>query len=68
MNGRVLLDTNIIIAVWANDVAVTEQLARVPEVFVPVIALGELYCGARKSAWSTKNLARIDELAARSTI
>ncbi len=68
MNGSVLLDTNIIIALWAKDASVTQQLASVPEVFVPVIALGELYYGARKSAWSAKNVARIDDLAARSSI
>ena len=56
MNGRVLLDTNIIMALWASEVAVTEQLARASEVFVSVIALGELYYGARKSAWSTNDI------------
>ena len=56
MNGRVLLDTNINMALWASEVAVTEQLARASEVFVPVIALGELYYGARKSAWSTNDI------------
>ncbi len=68
MNGRMLLDTNIVIALWANDASVTQQLASAPEVFVPVIVLGELYYGARKSAWSTKNVERIDDLAARSSV
>jgi len=68
MSGRFLLDTNIVIALWANDVTVTSQLAVASEVFVPIIVLGELYYGARKSAWSAQNLARIDEFAARSSI
>src|SRR5918911_1643856 len=68
MSGRFLLDTNIVIALWANDVAVTSQLAVASEVFVPIIVLGELYYGARKSAWSAQNLARIDAFAARSSI
>jgi tRNA(fMet)-specific endonuclease VapC len=69
MSGsRFLLDTNIVIALWANDATVTSQLAAVQEVFVPIIVLGELYYGAQKSAWSTKNIARIDEFAARSSI
>ncbi len=68
MSGRFLLDTNIVIALWANDATVTSQLAAASEVFVPIIVLGELYYGARKSAWSATNIARIDEFAARSSI
>ncbi len=56
------------IALWANDATVTSQLAAASEVFVPIIVLGELYYGARKSAWSATNIARIDEFAARSSI
>ncbi len=43
MSGRFLLDTNIVIALWANDPTVTHQLATASEVFVPVIVLGALY-------------------------
>jgi tRNA(fMet)-specific endonuclease VapC len=68
MSGRYLLDTNIVIALWANDAPVTHQLAGADEVFVPIIVLGELYYGARKSAWSAANIARIDNFAARSSI
>lgn len=68
MSGRYLLDTNIVIALWANDTAITHQLAGADEVFVPVIVLGELYYGARKSAWSATNIARIDDFAAQNRI
>src|SRR6266487_36801 len=68
MSGRYLLDTNIVIALWASDPTVTHQLADASEVFVPIIVLGELYYGARKSAWSAMNIARIDDFAARSSI
>jgi len=68
MSGRLLLDTNIVIALWANDEAVTRQLAAASEIFIPITVLGELYYGARKSAWSAKNIARIDEFAARSSV
>lgn len=68
MSGRFLLDTNIVIALWANDEAVTHQLAAASEIFIPIIVLGELYYGARKSVWSEKNIARIDEFAARNSI
>jgi tRNA(fMet)-specific endonuclease VapC len=68
MSGRCLLDTNIIIALFADEAAVKDQLARVDEVFVPGIAVGELYFGAHKSGRSQKNLARIDEFAANSIV
>lgn len=41
MNGKVLLDTNIIIALFAKDEAVTTRLAASEEVFLSSIALGE---------------------------
>jgi tRNA(fMet)-specific endonuclease VapC len=68
MSGRYLLDTNIVIALWANDATVRQQLAGADEVFVSIIVLGELYYGARKSAWSATNIARIDDFTARSSI
>jgi tRNA(fMet)-specific endonuclease VapC len=68
MSGRFLLDTNIVIALWANDEAVTHQLAAASEIFIPIIVLGELYYGARKSVWSAKNIARIDEFAAQNSV
>lgn len=68
MSGRFLLDTNIIIAVFANEQAVTQKLADAGEVFVPSIALGELYFGAGKSARAKDNVTRIDEFAADSAV
>src|SRR5689334_21984875 len=68
MSGRYLLDTNVVIALWANDATVTHELARAEEVFVPIIVLGERYYGAQKSAWSGTNIARIDGFAARNSI
>ncbi len=47
MNGKYLLDTNIIIALFAGDAPVQAKLAEADEVFVPVIAIGELCFGAR---------------------
>jgi hypothetical protein len=37
MSGRFLLDTNIVIALWANDATATHHLALASEVFVPII-------------------------------
>jgi len=68
MPGRILLDTNIVIALFAGETPVGERLAECPEVFLPSTVLGELYYGARKSSQATANFARIEELAAAVTI
>ena len=68
MSGRFLLDTNIVIAIFAEESAVLERAAAADEVSVPAVALGELYYGARKSAQSATNIARIDEFAAAATV
>lgn len=61
MNGEVLLDTNIVIAFFAQEASI---LARIEHVnfLVPAIVLGELYAGARKSARVAENMARIDAM------
>lgn len=68
MNGRFLLDTNIIIALFASDVAVQQYLAEAEEVFIPSIVLGELYYGARKSARVEANIARLEEFSASTAV
>jgi len=64
MNGKVLLDTNIIIALFRQDKAVLAHLQRVAEVFIPVVAVGELYYGAYKSGRRVENIRRVQEFAA----
>ncbi|SRR6266496_566378 len=68
MNGKYLLDTNIVIAILAGETDVLERLIESDEVFVPIIVIGELYYGARKSTHVEKNISRIDELAANSAL
>ena len=43
MNGRYLLDTNIIIALFAQEELIQEHLRQAVEVFLSSIVLGELY-------------------------
>jgi tRNA(fMet)-specific endonuclease VapC len=62
MNGRFLLDTNIVIALFAKEIAVQQRLSNADEVFVPSIVLGELYYGARKSVHVEANIKRIEEI------
>ncbi|OHE59285.1 MAG: twitching motility protein PilT [Thermodesulfovibrio sp. RBG_19FT_COMBO_42_12] len=68
MNGRFLLDTNIIIALFAEDPKVHGRLVNATEVFVPCIAIGELYFGAYKSVKIQENITRIDEFAINNTV
>lgn len=63
MNGRFLLDTNIVIALFANEDAVQASLTNATEVFIPAIVLGELYYGAYKSTRITANIAKVNEFA-----
>lgn len=68
MNGRFLLDTNTIIAIFANDSAVLPKLRLAAEVFTPSIVIGELYFGAQKSGRVEANLQRIDDWVASNVI
>lgn len=68
MHGKCLLDTNIVIALFAGDLAVIDLLKDTEEVFIPSIVIGELYYGAHKSSRVKGNLARIDDFAASNVI
>lgn len=63
MNGKYLLDTNIIIALFANEAVVQKNLAKNIQIFIPSVALGELYYGALKSRNALSNSRLIDEFA-----
>jgi len=60
MSGKYLLDTGIVIALFANERSVVEQIEDAEEIFIPSIVIGELYYGARKSGRVRENVARID--------
>ena len=62
-NGRFLLDTNIIIALLEGDDAVLSHLDLAAEVFIPAVALGELFFGAAKSGRPSENTARVERFA-----
>ena len=62
MNGKVLLDTNIVIALFASETSVIQTLKNAKEVFLSSIVLGELYYGVYKSTNVEQNLLRIDDL------
>lgn len=57
MNGELLLDTNAVIGVFANDPVVTAIVSQTSECFLPSIVLGELYYGAQRSTRTAENIA-----------
>ena len=67
-SGSYLLDTNIIIALFADEAVVKNNLAQADEVFVPSITIGEVCYGARKSGRPQENLVRVNELVVNSTV
>jgi tRNA(fMet)-specific endonuclease VapC len=68
MTGKILLDTNIVIALFANEAPVIQFIEQADEIFIPSIGLGELYFSARKSVRVEENCVRIDALAASSAV
>ncbi len=60
MNGKYLLDSNIVIALFANEASVVSSLAEARQVFIPAPVIGELFYGARKSGRSEQNTARVN--------
>lgn len=66
--SQYLLDTNAISAYFADDKPLLEILEKADEIFLPSIALGELYYGAEKSSRKNDNLQRIELLSLRMVI
>jgi tRNA(fMet)-specific endonuclease VapC len=61
MNGRYLLDSNIIIALFAKDPQIRAHVSEAKEIFIPCIAIGDLYFGAYRSQNTKQNLDRVIE-------
>jgi len=68
MNGRFILDTNIVIAILSGETSIKEHLLKADEVFISSTVLGELFFGAFKSKRSKTNIKRISNFADSITI
>jgi len=68
MNGKYLLDTNIVIRLFAGGEAVLNWLGKKPEIYIPSIVLGELFYGAQKYANIKSNTLKIIEFSSHLTI
>ena len=60
---RVLIDTNIVSAHFKGELQVASNLESCEAVFLPVVVLGELLFGARRSANVARNLDRVERFA-----
>jgi tRNA(fMet)-specific endonuclease VapC len=65
MNGERLLDTNVVIRLFAHDQAVERRFEADPKVIVPVVVFGELYYGAQNSVRVQENCERIEKFVSR---
>jgi tRNA(fMet)-specific endonuclease VapC len=68
MSGNYLLDTSVLIELFAKDKNVLARLESAESTFIPSIALGELHYGARKSSRTEKNLEQLGALASQAVI
>ena len=62
MNGKYLLDTNIVIRIFGRDKQVLKKVENSKKVFVPSIVVGELFYGAYNSAKINENITQIEKL------
>lgn len=63
MSGKYLLDTNIVIALFAGDPNVQAYVHSAEEIFLSSVVLGELYYGAANSSRPEPNTRAIERLA-----
>jgi len=68
VSGNYLLDSNIVIALFAGEPSILDHLKDASEVYIPSVVIGELYYGAPKSSQAIKNLHRIEAFIAGSII
>ena len=64
----VVLDTNIVIAMFRQEESVLEPIRQGAVIHVPIIVIGELYFGAAKSQRKEENRQRIEQLTEQVTL
>jgi tRNA(fMet)-specific endonuclease VapC len=64
VGGRFLLDTSIVVEFFTGNLRVARAMADAEQVFVPVIAIGELLMGAQRSARREESLKQVRDLTA----
>jgi tRNA(fMet)-specific endonuclease VapC len=61
MSDSYLLDTNIIIGLFANDANIVKQIAEARRVVISATVIGELYYGAHNSTKVEANVLKIEQ-------
>ncbi|MBI5745453.1 MAG: type II toxin-antitoxin system VapC family toxin [Nitrospirae bacterium] len=61
MNGRISLDTNIVIRLFKNDPIIANMFAGLSALYLPVPVIAELIFTARNSSRSGENLKKYNE-------
>ncbi|MBI3815854.1 MAG: type II toxin-antitoxin system VapC family toxin [Nitrospinae bacterium] len=61
MNGRISLDTNIVIRLFKNDPLVTSMLAGLSTICLPIPVIAELLFTARNSSRQKENIKTYNE-------
>ena len=59
MSGKYLLDTNLVIALFQDDVAIKAAMNTASELFVSSTVVGELFWGAQNSGRRQQNIQRV---------
>ena len=62
MNGKYILDTNIIIGLFANDPIIIKNAEHANQLYTTSIVIGELFYGAYNSKHKKANIQKIQEL------
>ena len=57
----ILLDTSVVVAHLRGKIDILALITPAESVFLPLVALGELYKGAEKSAYPARNRQLVDE-------
>ena len=68
MLGEVLVDTNVVIAVFKRQQTVLSRIGAANAIYVASVSIGELLFGALKSTNQASNLERIEEFVASSVV
>lgn len=63
--NKFLLDTNIITALIKGDSGIAQKIEAASSIYIPIIALGELYHGALNSTFGKRNIFPLKKLTSR---
>jgi tRNA(fMet)-specific endonuclease VapC len=68
MNGKVVVDINVVIAIFESDQRILKRRKKAEIVFVPSIVVGELFYGAYHPTQIRKNVSRVEAFAGASDV